>query len=292
MSRFRLIRLPGWQRRSRLGCDGRGRSGGVGGCRGRDDQSDTPQPVTWVPVQATALKRPEASSPTGAPSGACRCHGATLGVVAASAPTSTDDAPVADAVRFFFVTTDGAHRQFLRFMGVGEDIYWGPPGRGPLHESNSSMNDDGKISITVGAEVKVSSTKVSYHASGQVHVKDDGEMQGDPMWQVPPASAVEPVLVGILLTKVPMSFPEYRKKLPDQACVNFILDSESEQRRQSLELWLTPPGAHTFPGGSRRPPDFGTTVTPSLIVCGWLDPCDETLSSWHPDKSILIVTGR
>ena len=206
-----------------------------------------------------------------------------------SAPPSKSGVPVPDAVRFFFVTTDGVHRQFLRFMGVGEDVYWGPPGRGPLYESTSSLNDDGSVSVTVGAELKVSSsTKVSYHASGQVHVKDGDVMQGGPMWQVPPASLAEPVLVGILLTKVPTLVPEYRKKVPDHACVNFILDPESEQRRQSVELWLTPSGAHTFPG-NRRPLDFATTVTPSLIVCGWLSLCDEAASSWHPDKSILIA---
>ena len=89
---------------------------------------------------------------------------------------------------------------------------------------------------------------------------------------------------------MPTLIPEYRKKLPDQACVNFHLDLESEKRRQSLELWFTPPGEHTFPG-NRRPLDFATTVTPSLIVCGWLSPCAEAVSSWHPDKTILIAAG-
>lgn len=204
-------------------------------------------------------------------------------------------AEVADAVRVFFVTTDGLHRQFLYFSGRDDDIYWGQPGRGPVH-SSIVTHEDRTLQITVGDEaVSDAAVKASYHRSGQTHLKVNSQMTAaGPMHQTPPASLAGPIRAGWIITKRPIEYAEYRKRLPARAAVFVHTDSETEQRRMSCEIFFTPPGTHKFPalGSGRfhnRPPAFAVTVTARLLVVGWFGGIDEDLSAWHPDKSVMFV---
>lgn len=209
------------------------------------------------------------------------------------------DVPVApeppDAVRVFFVTTDGLHRLFLHFRGRGDDIYWGQPGRRPVHSSVVKQRDT-EIQITVGdQEVPAAAVKASYHQSGQVHLKiDDQITAGGPLRQTPPASLTGPIRAGWIISKPPLEYVAYEKRRPTTSAAFLHLDHDSEHRRLSCEVFFTPPGTHSFPalGSGRlhdRPPDFALTVTARLLVLGWIDALGEEFSTWHPDKSIVFV---
>jgi hypothetical protein len=204
-------------------------------------------------------------------------------------------AEVADAVRLFFVTTDGLHRQFLYFSGRGDDIYWGEPGRGSIH-STIVKQVDTALQITVGdEEVSDVAVKASYHRSGQAHLKVANQMtSAGPLHQTPPASLTDPIRSGWIITKPPVFYAEYQKKLPSKAAVFVHMDSETEQRRMSCEIFFTPPGTHQFPalGSDKlhdRTPDFAVTVTARLLVVGWISPLDEGFSAWQQNKSIMFM---
>ncbi|WP_420451159.1 hypothetical protein [Ilumatobacter sp.] len=200
-----------------------------------------------------------------------------------------------EAVRLFFATADGQHRHFLYFRGRGDDIYWGVPGRRSVYESTSSVEGT-SLSATVGDELTTAATKVSYHASGQVHIKADEVMSaGGPMKQPAPSSLKSPLRAGFIITKPPLQYEPYRKRVPRDASCFVHVDGDSAHRRMLIDLFFAPPGKHSFPALAMdyydRPPDFALTVAARLFVIGWVQVLGAEASEWHPDKS-LLVAGR
>jgi hypothetical protein len=129
------------------------------------------------------------------------------------------------AVRLFFVTTDGLHRPFLHFRGRGDDIYWGPPGRGAVH-SNIVERTGTELRITVDDQQRSdASVKASYHRSGQVHVKVDDEMTADgPLRQPAPEMLSSPIRAGWVVSKPPIEYAAYRKQVPTASAAFIRLD--------------------------------------------------------------------
>lgn len=203
-----------------------------------------------------------------------------------------------DASRLFFVTTDGESRQFLFFRGRGEDIYWGAPGKGQLVEATTSIEGQ-SMTLTVGEPVgERRSMKVSYHESGQVHIKQGGEMTDDgPMFSPPPAGLSAPVFAGLLITKLPVHYEPYRKPVVG-AAQSFVLDEVAERRRFQVEVFFTPPGQHELPYKGLAPapttlvPHAMFTVTARLIVVVRLRQMGPDFSEFHSEKTLWMVAGN
>jgi hypothetical protein len=200
-----------------------------------------------------------------------------------------------DAVRLFFATADGQRRYFLYFRGHRDDIYWGVPGRRSVYQSRSSVMGS-SLSATVGDELTTAATKVSYHASGQLHIKSDEVMSaGGPMKQPAPSSLKSPLRAGFIITKPPLQYEPYRKRVPHDASCLLHVDGDSVHRRMLIDLFFAPPGEHSFPALAKdyhnHPPDFALSVTARLLVIGWVLVLGAEVSEWHPDKSILVA-GR
>lgn len=206
-----------------------------------------------------------------------------------------EEAP--DAVRLFFKTCDGLHRQFLQFRGRGDDLYWGPPGKCRRTDSRNRIVGPA-IRITIDENTdQLVSTQVSYHESGQVHVKQSGQYVGDgPMNPLPAPRDLEgPIRAGVMFTAQPRFIKPYTKPLPEGSSVVIHLPEEAEALRFQVDIFFTPVGSFYFPvlngqGIYDGDPDFCLTVTSRLLVVGWLTPAGtEDFHDWCPEESILIA---
>lgn len=198
-----------------------------------------------------------------------------------------------ETVRLFVRTTDRQHRQFLQFRARGDDIYWGPPGKGQTVETVSKVLGNAVQLTIANVDDTKSNMQVSYHASGQLHLRQGGSMVGRPMRFSPPRELTAPIPAGIVWTAVPTLIPPYKKVLVDST-TTFDLNEVTERRRLLLELFFSPAGRFEFPRSALsgelyvQPPAFSLTVSARLIVSGWVRSIPD-LADWHPDKALYFV---
>lgn len=200
-------------------------------------------------------------------------------------------------IRLVFVT-DGATRPVFWFRPSGDDLYWGPVDTG--HYSASVPLDATTTIPAAWEELPSGSLKMSYHASGQVHLKASGIRDGDPGQLPPLRELTSPLCIGAVITKRADLCAETARsdERGGASAVRFHLDEASARRRHYFEFLVTPEGTFTFPEsllvlnppGAELPVKVTQSVSPSTILAIRHLVLSEETSAWHPDK--LIWIGR
>lgn len=146
-------------------------------------------------------------------------------------------------IRLTIVTDNGVKRPFFWFRPSGDDLYWGPSGASRYTRSAPLEGASTSFGVSSMVEV-VAPPKMSFHASGQVHLKVDQRRDG-PSGQLPGfRSLAEPLRIGAVLTKrVELYSPSNKDDERGGAtAIRIVIPSQFSKWRLYFEFFLSPPG--------------------------------------------------
>jgi hypothetical protein len=198
-------------------------------------------------------------------------------------------------IRLSFVFK-GETRPFFWFAPEGDDLYWGPATAGRFVDLGLNQGSD-SITVSIPEEwddLPEASLKMSYHQSGQVHLKASGRREGDP-GQLPRApDLTQPLHLGGLVTKRADLYPASRKsdERKGGVALRFHIDERSAVRRHFVEFFVSPPGAFTISPPFLRLPFESTlttathSISPTSILVARHAVLSADFSQWHPDKEV------
>lgn len=180
-------------------------------------------------------------------------------------------------VRLFFRTGE-VDREIAWFQMKADDLYFGPAARAGIDAPLIPIRGR-EIQIRIPDEIRRLENKgltASYHASGQFHIKASGSRQSPPVQWPKKDPLISPFRVGVLITKVASSYPEYTRSLIRGGADTVILrlkDFEADLRHY-LEFFISPPGAFERP-------------TPMLNLQG--DVLDKPICRSLSEQFILVI---
>jgi hypothetical protein len=139
--------------------------------------------------------------------------------------------------------------------------------------------------------------KASFHASGQFHVKRDGELLDEPQPWRPKNKISAPYRVATLISKHPVlyePYPSNRSLIRDHThAFVFRANQEQETTRYLFEFFVTPEGQFSalpplFKGAveTTQPPTFSLNEQLILVVRHFVFSKDSPLASWHPQVEV------
>ena len=189
----------------------------------------------------------------------------------------------------------GQDRAVAWFLPKGDDLYWGPATSGRYVGSHPVEGQSFTVTVPDDLDEQApSSSKFSYHESGQAHHKIDGRMEGGPGRLRVPRHVSEPLLLSALITKPPALYHSGRTLTHRGAhALRLHVDDETAQRRHYFEFAVAPEG--TFPSrallisAATPPPVYTASVSDHLIlvvrhaICGGRD-----FAEWQPEVEMWI----
>jgi hypothetical protein len=194
------------------------------------------------------------------------------------------------------LVTDGQTRPLFWFDPDGDDLYWGPSTPGKFVSVPADPGPDGKVTITIPedwSDLPTLTTKLSHHASGQVHLKAGGQIIGEAGKLPKLDDLAAPLTIGALITKRADQYPVTTKsdERGGATALRIHLDGQDVQRRLYLDFVVTPAGTFDLPPTVLRMggdiPIVGTrTLGASAILVVRAVGMPEDPAEWHPDKEL------
>jgi hypothetical protein len=149
----------------------------------------------------------------------------------------------------------------------GEDIYWGPAF--DRKETGEVTEDAGKFRLDFAHENPDAAPlplHVSYHETGQYHVKYGTALNGGPYHLRRPRELTSPFRLGSIITAVGSTYPIASRSVIRKGGRALLIETTAEQHdcRHYLEFVVCPQGTFDMPEPLIN---LGTEPDAHLIVC-------------------------
>ncbi|MBF0121730.1 MAG: hypothetical protein HQK79_23110 [Desulfobacterales bacterium] len=199
---------------------------------------------------------------------------------------------------------DGQLKSFYWFECKNDDIYWGYSGKATQILSTPFDGLSASINLSECISEIFSTAKVSYHESGQFHIKlqeENGLTKYDSVmrWRKKP-EITEPFRIMALFTKPPKLYDNYNRSPTRKGNKAAIIKIDTtRQTRHYVEFFLSPEGTFTCPiplismasVGQDQPVLTYSLSTKYILIVRMLHlPMEHDFNRWHPDKELCFYT--
>lgn len=203
-------------------------------------------------------------------------------------------------LRLVFKINDEYFTKYYWFRMRNDELYWGSPYKSRIYDFTAEIKDN-KTNITIPDdfdELPPVDSHISYHKSGQVHIKNitkDKERYSKPNQWPLKNEIVGPVNIFTTLSKV---INHYDEKIsnPDRKknrSIRFGIPIEATAMRFYMECFLCPAGTFDFPMPTLQVPlEALGVVNHSLnkdLVLVIRYAIVDVLLDWHPDKELSFL---
>ena len=198
----------------------------------------------------------------------------------------------------------GQNKSFYWFECRDEDIYWGYSGKASKFHTTAFSGKTADINLNNCIEDTFKSAKLSYHKSGQFHIKlvdDDGNSKYTTVMDWRKKDKIsEPFRIMALFTMAPINYEDYNKSPTRKGAKAIIIriDGESKDTRRYVEFYICKEGEFSAPKPliattepvADKPVTFSLSNNYILAIRILSFPSAHALNNWHPDKEICFYT--
>ncbi|WP_312394817.1 hypothetical protein [Chryseobacterium sp.] len=201
----------------------------------------------------------------------------------------------------FKLGNEDLYTKFYWFKMDNNELYWGSPKKNKLHHYDVKPENN-KVEIIIPENINdlpLVESKISYHNSGEVHIKNISEdgivsYEGVNKWLVK-EDILRPVNI---LTVISAVIDQHKEKIanPDKKrnySIRFPIPEEYLKKRFYMECYLCPEGKYDFPEPLLKvdiPKENITTMSLSKqIILVIRFTIIDSLKDWHPDTEISFL---